>query len=549
MLETLILVLPQTLLAALACLMILGGTFPVPSRAWGPVALGALGLAAGALWYSAQADIAPLDDLAVSRSNVDLAILWTILAVGALFVLISIGPQSSSSTAAEFYGLLLLLLSGVMLVAVANDLILLFLSLELISVPTYVLLYLGRHDHASQEAATKYFMLSVLSAAVLLYGFAFLYGLTGCTRLDAIYEVLKVTYGSTGPDAPPPGISPLGIIALLLIFAGLGFKIAAVPFHFYAPDVYEGTTAYNAGLLAVAPKLAGMVALVHVASYSLVGFERTGQQLALILAAITMTGGNCLALLQTNIRRLLAYSSIAHAGYMLIGIAAAFWERWNPELRLQGVAGGGSLGLLGGVEASLLYLMAYSLTSVGLFGALVYLARPGREVNHIDELTGLGKTQPLVATALAIFLFSLAGIPPLPGFWAKLTVFASALGVRQEVDENVYSFHPAFFWLAVIGVVNAAIGGVYYLRLIALMFLNDPLSTPRPGGGRPALVAVLASAALVLAFGLAPRPVFEALQSPEAPALQTAAARPGSRPPVEQASRLLPSPIPAPAAE
>lgn len=511
--ETFQIVLPQTVLAGLACLFILGGTFSIPARLWGPLALVALGLSAGALYYSAGVTIDPTEPLAVSRSALDLGILWSCLLIGALFVLISIGSQSQSATAAEFYGLLLLLLSGVMLVTVANDLILLFLSLELISVPTYVLLYLGRHDNASQEATTKYFLLSVLSAAILLYGFAFLYGLTGNTRLDAIQTVLSTTYGATNSDTPGAGGSPLGIIALLLIFAGLGFKIAAVPFHFYAPDVYEGTTAFNAGLLAVAPKIAGFVALIHVASYSLVGFERTGQQLALILAAITMTGGNCLALLQTNIRRLLAYSSIAHAGYMLIGIAAGFWESWNPELSLQGASESGRMGLPGGVEASLLYLLAYSLTSVGLFGGLVYLARPGREINHIDELTGLGRTQPLLAAALAVFLFSLAGIPPLPGFWAKLSVFATALSVRQEVEAGVYVIHPAFLWLAVIGVVNAAIGGVYYLKLIALMFLNDPLSTPRPGGGRPALAGVLCAAALVLAFGLAPRMVFKALAS------------------------------------
>jgi NADH-quinone oxidoreductase subunit N len=441
----------------------------------------------------------------------DVIVVWGSLLVGGLFVLASIGPQSQSQTAAEFYGLLLLLLSGVMLVAVARDLVLIFLSLELISIPTYVLLYLGRRDYATQEAATKYFLLSILSAAVLLYGFAFLYGLTGSTRLDAIRGVLEIAYKSDA-GTPATSGSTLGILALVLIFSGLGFKIAAVPFHFYAPDVYEGTSAFNAGILAVMPKLAGFVALIHIASQSLVGFETTGQQLALILAAITMTGGNCLALLQNNVRRMLAYSSIAHAGYMLIGIAVGFWEEWNVKLSLDAAASVGLMGLPGGVRASLLYLLAYSLTSVGLFAALVYLARPGKQIDHIDELTGLSKSQPVVATAIAIFLFSLAGIPPLPGFWAKLSVFASALSVRHEVADGVYAAHPAFVWLAVIGALNAAIGGVYYLRMIALMFLNDPLSSARPAGGRPAFVAVVGSAILVLAFGLAPRPVFDSLQ-------------------------------------
>lgn len=512
--ETFQILLPQTVLAAFACLFILGGTFPIPPRRWGPLALLALVGAAGALHYGSDqrvsADI--LRVLAVGNSMTVVGIEWATLILGALFVLISMEAQSTSRTAAEFYGLLLLLIAGVLLVAAANDLILLFLSLELISLPTYVLLYLGRKGNSSQEAAIKYFLLSILSAAVLLYGFAMLYGLTGSTRLVAIQDVLRLTYKDAEAGVPAAGGASLGIIALVLIFSGLGFKIAAVPFHFYAPDVYEGTSAFNAGLLAVAPKAAGIVALIHVASESMIGFETTGQQLALILAAITMTGGNCLALLQTNVRRLLAYSSIAHAGYMLIGIAVGFWESWNPHLSLDDAAAFGFMGLPGGVRSTLLYLLAYSLTSVGLFGALVYLARPGRQLDHIDELTGLGKTHPLLASAIALFLFSLAGIPPLPGFWGKLAVFSSALSVRQEVSDGLYSGHPAFFCLAVIGVVNAAIGGVYYLRMIAVMFLNDPLGTARPAGGRSAFAAVMASAVLVVALGLFPRPVFEYLQ-------------------------------------
>jgi NADH-quinone oxidoreductase subunit N len=525
--ETFQILLPQTVLAGLACLFILGGVLPIAPRRWGPLALGALALSAGALVISSRLDIPPegLTLLAVSRSTIGIGIQWVTLVLGALFVLTAMGPQAHSRTAAEFYGLLLLLFAGVMLVAAANDLILLFLSLELTSIPIYVLLYLGRHDNTSQEAATKYFLLSVLSAAVLLYGFAFLYGLTGSTRLDAIQAVLSETYQPPQPGLPAAGGSSLGIIALVLVFAGLGFKIAAVPFHFYAPDVYEGTSTFNAGLLAVIPKIAGFVALIAIVSECLVGFETPGQQLALILAAITMTGGNCLALLQTNIRRMLAYSSIAHAGYMLIGIAVAFWEVWNSKLSLGAAAANGDMGLPDGIDSSLLYLLAYSLTNVGLFGALAYLDRPGKQVDHINELTGLGKTHPLLASMIALFLFSLAGIPPLPGFWGKLTVFAGALSVRQEVSQGMYALHPAFLALAIIGVLNAAVGAVYYLRVIALMFLNEPLARARPAGGRPAYVAVACSAVLLVAFGLAPRPVFEYLQRFD-DGLQSAAARP-----------------------
>jgi NADH-quinone oxidoreductase subunit N len=511
------LLLPQTVIAALACLFVLGGTFSVPARRWGPLALVALALGACALRYSSGIEYASdaLRTLAVSRTSLSIGFQWTSLAIGALLVLLSMPGQSESKTAAEFYGMLLLVLAGLMLVSAAGDLVLMFLALELISVPTYVLLYLGRNDYASQEAATKYFLLSVFSAAILLYGFAFLYGLTGTTQLAGIRSILSNSYQSPIPGAPNQHGSVLGVLALVLITAGLGFKMAAVPFHFYAPDVYQGTSAFNAGLLAIVPKAAGILALIRVVSETMVGYEITGQQLMLILAAITMTGGNCLALLQTNVRRLLAYSSIAHAGYMLIGISVGFWDTWNPSLRLEQATGPlARMGLPGGIHASLLYLLAYSLTSAGLFGVLVYLGRPGKQVEHVDDLTGLFKTQPLVAVIAALFLFSLAGIPPLPGFWGKLSVFTSALSVRQSAADSPFGVHPAFVVLAVIGVVNAAIGAVYYLRMISAMFLNDPLSTVRPAGGRAALLSVVCSAVLVVAFGLVPGPVFHYLQNP-----------------------------------
>lgn len=510
------LLLPQTVIAGLACLFILGGTFSIPARRWGPLALVALALGAGALHYSSgiEFDAGVLQTLAVSRTSLAIAFQWISLVIGGLLVLLSMRGQRESKTAAEFYGMLLLILSGLMLVSVAGDLVLMFLALELISVPTYVLLYLGRNDYASQEAATKYFLLSIFSAAILLYGFAFLYGLTGTTQLAGIRAVLTDAYRSPIPGTPNATGSVLGVIALVLITAGLGFKMAAVPFHFYAPDVYQGTSAFNAGLLAIVPKAAGLFALIRVVSETMVGYETTGQQLTLILAAITMTGGNCLALLQTNVRRLLAYSSIAHAGYMLIGIAVGFWEVWNPALRMEQTVGSlAEMGLPSGIHASLMYLLAYVLTNVGLFGVLVYLGRPGKQVEHVDDLTGLAKSQPLVAVIAAVFLFSLAGIPPLPGFWAKLSIFSSALSVRQESADSQFAVHPAFVVLAVIGVVNAAIGAVYYLRLISAMFLNDPLSTARPAGGRAALISVCCSAVLVVVFGLVPGPVFHYLQS------------------------------------
>jgi NADH-quinone oxidoreductase subunit N len=526
--QTLQVLLPEIVLAAVACSFLLGAGWKSPPKQWGPLALLSLAIAAAAQYSASEVDFEPALSPMLAHTSLTIGIRWCCLVAGVLFVLMSQTAQSESKTAAEFYGLLLLIVAGMMLVASANELILLFLSLELISVPTYVLLYLGRHDFRSQEAAIKYFLLSVLSAAILLYGFAFVYGLTGTTQLSASRSILAVTYPPQDDGLPRAGASVLGIVALLLVFAGLGFKIAAVPFHFYAPDVYEGTSTFNAGLLSIAPKAAGLIALVRVASETLVGFETTGQQLALILAAITMTGGNCLALLQTNLRRLLAYSGIAHAGYMLIGLAVGFWESWNPTLRMESVRHGRDLflGLPGGVNAALLYLLTYCIATAGLFAVLIYLARPGRQVDHIDELTGLGKTHPAIAVAAALFLFSLAGIPPLPGFWGKLAVFSSALGVRLETSDALFAMHPAFAALAVVGVLNAAIGAVYYLRLVAVMFLNDPLGAPRPGGGVSARAAVVITAVLVVALGILPKPIFDYLElSSQIHPVQTASSR------------------------
>lgn len=526
--QTFEVLLPQIVLAALACSFLLGAGWKAPPKQWGPLALLSLAVAAAAQYSAARVEFDPSLSPMLAHSPLTIGIQWCCLVAGALFVLMSQTAQAESKTAPEFYGLLLLIVAGMMLVAAANELILLFLSLELISVPTYVLLYLGRRDFRSQEAAVKYFLLSVLSAAVLLYGFAFVYGLTGTTQLSVAQSVLAGTYPPGDAGAPRVGGSMLGIIALLLVFSGLGFKIAAVPFHFYAPDVYEGTSTFNAGLLSIAPKAAGLIALIRVASETLVGFETTGQQLALILAAITMTGGNCLALLQTNLRRMLAYSGIAHAGYMLVGIAVGFWEAWNPRLRMEAVRESREIfnGLPGGVNSSLLYLFTYCIATAGLFAVLIYLARPGRQVDHVDELTGLGKTHPWTAIAASLFLFSLAGIPPLPGFWGKLAVFSSALSVRLETADALFAMHPAFTALAVVGVLNAAIGAVYYLRLVAVMFLNDPLGAPRPGGGTSAQAAVIFSAVLLIAFGLVPKPLFDYLErAAHAPTVETASTR------------------------
>ena len=514
MAETFLILLPQVALACLACVLLIGGTFKVPAQTWSWAALGSLAIAAVCMFGRPAYSPAPALTSPVTHDLLSTGFQWCILVAAALFVLASMNYAAESDSAAEFYALLLIAVAGTMLVSVANDLVLLLLALELISVPTYVLLYLGRRDYASQEAATKYFLLSVMSAAILLYGFAFLYGLTGTTNLKYAHLVLAESYAPVGEVRG--GGSVFGVLALVLIFAGLGFKLAAVPFHFYAPDVYQGTSAFNAGLLSVVPKAAGLIALIRVLNETMTGFEEAGERTALILAIITMTGGNCLALLQTNVRRMLAYSGIAHAGYMLIGIAVGFWDQTQPELSLNNHSS-----LPGGVHASLLYLLVYSVASVGMFSVLIYLARKGKQIEHREELTGLIRTQPVMAVAAAIFLFSMAGIPPLAGFWGTFALFNTALSVHGPGKDIALMTHGGFTTLAIIAVLNAAVAIVYYLRLVLIMFLNEPISHPKPEGGRGAFAAAVISSALVVAIGIAPGPVFDFLRGPP-PAVPTA---------------------------
>ena len=279
------------------------------------------------------------------------------------------------------------------------------------------------------------------------------------------------------------------ILGTLLILAGLCFKIAAVPFHFYAPDVYQGTTHTNAALLSVLPKAAGMVVLVRLLVMTLPGVP---PHVVVVLSVLTMTVGNVIALWQNNLRRLLAYSSVAHAGYMLIGLSVALA---NP----------GALGEWDGLSAILFYLCVYAVATIGAFAALEYLGRRDAQVDSIDELAGLGSTRPLVAAAMAVFMFSLAGIPPLAGFWGKLSLFFSALSVNSPAGE---SLRPWFVTLAVVGALNAAVAAAYYLRIISVMYFRTPLATPKAQGGAGPWCVVVICVVLTVGVGVMPSPLW-----------------------------------------
>lgn len=487
--------LPEGILVAVACIVFLGATARAGRNLWYFVSLGAL--AAGVLLILAQGP--PLPGSGSNRPETFASpvlfdnLTWFIrlLAFGGGLVLVLFSwSEVPERQSADFLGCLLVTIAGLSMSGSANDLIGLFLSLEMISIPTYVLLYLPRHDGASQEAGMKYFLLSVFSSAFLLFGFSYLYGLAGTTNLSGILHALDTAEARDKPA--------LASVALIMVVAGLGFKITAVPFHFYAPDVYQGAPTVGAALLAFVPKAAGFVAMLRVLGFVVpaavsaragigMAFGDQTPILLCFLAAITMFAGNLLALWQDNLKRLFAYSSIAHAGYMLVALAAA------PLLRQAGRDEGAD-----GIEALLYYLVAYGAMTVGAFAVISYLSTPERPIETVDDLAGLSRSHPGIALLMVLFLFSLIGIPLTAGFTGKFLIFFGALAVRGGDNATLFPI------LAALGMVNAAIGAWYYLRVVAVMYLRTSVQ-PVEGKQCPAgLAAVGICALLTLGSSLPP---------------------------------------------
>ncbi len=482
--STVSLLLPEIVLILLAVCLFLAGTFSVSRKAMG--LLGAIAVALAILLLARTSSVVWDADSSVSGPLLLDALggttRWTALALVFGFLLM-LARDAIEGWVGETLGMAVLTAVGLMLVSSSRGLVLLFLGLEMISIPTYVLLFLGRRDGDSIEAATKYFFLSILSSAVMLYGFAMLYGAAGSTDLNEIRMTLGQGRAAAGGAFVP--------FAMVLVFAGLGFKITAVPFHFYAPDVYQATTNTNAGLLAVIPKVAGIVALVRLLPLMVPVVGDFGWQIALIVSLVTMTIGNVCALWQKNIRRLLAYSSIAHAGYMLIGIAVALRAEEANESNLA----------FAGYSACLLYVFVYALASLGTFAVLSHLSTSAREIHDVDDLVGLSRHRPVAAALLAVFMFSLSGIPPLAGFWGKLTLFAGALAA-SGMDESTRS--PWFLVLAISGVLNAAVAAAYYLRVVSVTYFRPPEFDAPIQRVTPALGVAVACGLLVICTGVLP---------------------------------------------
>ena len=352
---------------------------------------------------------------------------------------------------------------GMMMMVSADDFIALYLGIELQSLSLYVLAAFRRDSLRSTEAGLKYFVLGALSSGMLLYGCSLIYGFSGQTNFGGVADVL------TGADSVPLGVSA----GIVFVAAGLAFKISAAPFHMWTPDVYEGAPTPITAFFAVAPKIAAMVLFVRVLHGPFGGLIDVWQQVIVFVALASMILGAFAAVAQTNIKRLMAYSSIGHVGYALVGVAA------GSEVGVSGV---------------LIYFSLYLFMNVGTFACILSMRRGGRMVESLDDLAGLSRTHPLMAAALAAFMFSMAGVPPLAGFWGKLYVFQAAVGSELYV-------------LAVIGVLASVVSCFYYLRIIKIMYFDEVVEPLDPIIGKEMAGVLLVSAVVVLAFIFYPDPI------------------------------------------
>ena len=392
---------------------------------------------------------------------------WLVLLGSALAVIMSMNYNAREEIERfEFPVLILFASLGMLLMVSANDLISLYVGLELQSLALYVIAAFRRDSTKSSEAGLKYFVLGALSSGMLLYGASMIYGFAGTTRFEALASLF------TGPSADPDvGV----IVGLVFLLAGLAFKVSAVPFHMWTPDVYEGAPTPVTAFFAVAPKIAAIALLVRTMIGPFGELFAQWQQIIVFISIASMLLGALAAIWQTNIKRLLAYSSIGHVGYALVGLAAGSEE---------------------GIRGIGVYMAIYLAMNVGTFCCVLSMRRQGVLAEGVDDLAGLARNHPMMAAAMAVFMFSMAGIPPLAGFFGKLYVFMAA------VNEGLYI-------LAIIGVLTSVIGAFYYLRIIKIMYFDEPADAFDRSAGREIGVIMTIAGLFTLLFFIFPSPIVD----------------------------------------
>lgn len=412
----------------------------------------------------------------VQVDGYSLTLTWILLLVAAITIVISLDylPRQGIEQG-EYYPLILFATAGMVLLVQSANLIVMFLGVELLSITLYILAGFAYPRLTSEEAAMKYLLLGAFAAGFFVYGLALVYGQTGTVQLFSA-------------DAGQPSIAAylnnqtlaaenrtLLYVGSALVLVALGFKVALVPFHNWTPDVYEGSPTPVAAFMSVGTKAAAFAAMLRFLEQALPTLRPMWLPILAVLAALTMIVGNVGALSQMNVKRMLAYSSIGHAGYILLGILA-----------------GAPLG----TQAFLFYVLAYALTNLGAFAVVIALEQRGENAWSLDDFAGLWRRQPLLASAMAIFMLSLAGVPPTAGFFAKFYVFAAA-------------WQGGLAWLAAIGVITSAISAFFYLRVVARMFMQDPVREVQPLLGRGLAIGLTVAAVATLLLGIIPTPFVE----------------------------------------
>jgi NADH-quinone oxidoreductase subunit N len=374
--------------------------------------------------------------------------------------------QSRNIFKGEFYVLGLFSIVGMMLMVSANNLLMLYLGLELLSLCLYALVAFNRDNGNASEAAMKYFVLGAIASGMLLYGMSILYGLSGSLQISEIANAVMSTTGGQADNAQMIGM----IFALVFIVVALAFKLGAVPFHMWMPDVYHGSPTAVTALIGTAPKLAGFAMIMRLMVEALGGLQADWQQMLIVLSVLSLALGNIVAIAQSNIKRMLAYSTISHVGFILLGILAGTAE---------------------GYSSAMFYTITYAMMSLGGFGIIMLMARQGFEADNINDLAGLNQRSPWFAFIMMILMLSMAGVPPTVGFWAKLAVLTAVV----DVD---------LVWMAVIAVFFSIIGLFYYLRIIKIMYFDDAVETGPLECGRDMQITLSANGLAILALGLYP---------------------------------------------
>jgi NADH-quinone oxidoreductase subunit N len=468
MMSSLSAIVPMLCVTAAAIASMVAEAFRAPGERMPIGPLGAIGLVGAAvasllLWNRNLSSFG-----VVTADNFGLFVTWILIIVGLLSLALS-GPtvERERLPQGEYYALMLFALAGMMLMATATDLLVIFLALEVLSLGVYILTGIRRESPRASEAALKYFLLGAFSSAFFLYGIAFTYGLTASTRLDRIGGLIAA-------QALTP--TPMQLLAVGLLLVGFAFKVSAVPFHMWTPDAYEGAPPAVAGFMSTGVKAAAFAAFVRVFLSAFEPLGRDWSGILWVVAVATMVVGTVVGVAQTNVKRMLAYSSIAHGGYLLVALVA-----------------GNDVG-----KASVLfYLLAYAVTNLGAFGVIAVLDTADAPNDRLSDFTGLSREHPQLAALMTIFLLSLGGFPLTAGFIGKWYVFSAAI-------------KSGYNWLAIIGVLTSVISVFFYLRIVVLMYMTETERTARfPAVPRIAGAALVASAILVFYLGVLPTRVLD----------------------------------------